>query len=77
MAGHCRRYANLQADKTGDCEAQCGVCLSAATGGVFGEVRVGVFEKNNHWDALGNRAFCFASSAKLAELGSEKLNGIN
>ncbi len=77
MAGHCRRYANLRADKTGDCEAQYGVCLSAAQGGVFAEVGVGVFEKNNHWDALGNRAFCFASSAKLAELGSEKLNGIN
>ena len=46
MAGHCRRYANLRADKTGDCEAQYGVCLSAATSGVFGEVGVGVFEND-------------------------------
>jgi hypothetical protein len=38
MAGHCRRYANLRADKTGDCEAEYGVCVSVATGGIFGEV---------------------------------------
>lgn len=40
MAGHCRRYANLRPDKTGDCETQYGVCLSATTGGLFGEVGV-------------------------------------
>jgi hypothetical protein len=40
MAGHCRRYANLRPDKTGDCKVEYGVCLSAATGGIFGEVGV-------------------------------------
>lgn len=38
MEGHCRRYANLRADKTGDCKVEYGVCVSAAIGGVFGEV---------------------------------------
>ena len=44
MAGHCRRYANLRPDKTGDCEVESSVCLSAATGGGFGDVGVGVFK---------------------------------
>ena len=47
MAEHCRRYANLQTDKTGDCKVEYGVCLSAATGGVFGEVGFRFFEKDN------------------------------
>jgi hypothetical protein len=40
MAGRCRRYANLREDKTGDYKVEYGVFLSAATGGVFGEIGV-------------------------------------
>ena len=42
VAGHCRRYANLRPDKTGDCKVEYGVCLSAATSGIFGDAGVGV-----------------------------------
>jgi hypothetical protein len=47
MVGHCRRYANLRSDKTGDCKVEYGVCLSTAMGGIFGEAGATLLAEDN------------------------------
>lgn len=68
MAARCRRYANLRSDKTSDCKVEYGVCLSAVTGGVFGEARVGVFSQSlkKHYSGRGTIGEDFSISLSVS-----------